>query len=74
MRKVQVRIWEKPVEIDVLQKSKTAWIASGEYQGEYHIFRGRSESDAVSTWAQAAHEHSKKRLAAQLVTRRPSIA
>ena len=69
MRKVQVTIWNKPVEVSVCQKSKLVWIASGEYLDKVFTFRGRSESVAAKAWAEAAQDHLKRNLGARLVIR-----
>jgi hypothetical protein len=40
--------------IDVDQSSKTVWVAVGEYKGERHEAKGRTEYDAVSNWRERA--------------------
>jgi len=49
-----VKVWDKPHEISVYQKSKTVWIAVGEYMGEDIEAKGRSEAQAIGTWRDAA--------------------
>ncbi len=50
----KVYVWEKPYEISVYQKSKTVWIAVGEYMGERIEVKDRSESSALARWREAA--------------------
>jgi hypothetical protein len=38
-----VQVWDKPHEISVYQKSKSVWIAVGEYMGERLETKGVSE-------------------------------
>ena len=49
-----VQVWDKPYEITVHQKSKSVWIAVGEYMGERIEAKGSSESAAVKHWREAA--------------------
>lgn len=49
-----VRIWDKPHTIVVYRKSKTVWIAVGEYMGESFEVKGSSENAAAKGWAEAA--------------------
>ncbi len=49
-----VKVWGKPHVVNVYQKSKSVWIAVGEYRGEVVEVRGRSESAAVAQWRRAA--------------------
>ncbi len=53
-RKRTVYVWEKPQEISVYQKSKTVWIAVGEYMGERIEVKDWSESTAIARWRKAA--------------------
>ncbi len=50
----KVYVWEKSCEISVYQKSKTVWIAVGEYMGERIEVKGRSKSSALASWTEAA--------------------
>lgn len=50
-----VQVWDKPYEITVYQKSKSVWIAVGEYMGERIETKDRSDSTAVKRWLEAAH-------------------
>ena len=54
-RKVKVWDGEEPTEITVIQKSKTAWRASGEYMGERIEATGRTANSAAGTWRTMAH-------------------
>ena len=49
-----VLVWDKPHEISAYQKSKSVWIAVGEYMGERLETKGPSESAAVKHWREAA--------------------
>jgi hypothetical protein len=50
-----VQVWDKPYEITVYQKTKSVWIAVGEYMGERIERKDRSDSTAVKRWQEAAH-------------------
>ena len=52
--KLMVKVWDEPHEIDVYQKSKSVWIAVGEYMGERLEVKGRTESQAANNWREAA--------------------
>jgi len=49
-----VKVWDRPYEISVHQNSKTVWIAVGTYQGERIETKGRTESQAIASWREAA--------------------
>lgn len=49
-----VKVWEKTHKITVSKKSKSVWIARGVYMGEMLEVKGRTESQAVSAWRDAA--------------------
>ncbi len=53
-RQHTVYVWEKPQVISVYQKSKTVWIAAGEYMGKPIEVKGRSKSSAIKRWLEAA--------------------
>ena len=53
-----VVVWDRPVEITVYQKSKTVWIAVGEYLGKHHEVKQSSPGAAAKGWADAAKYHS----------------
>ncbi len=54
MAEHKVTVWNKPYTISVYQKSKTVWIAVGDYMGERLEAQGRSESTAAHRWSEAA--------------------
>ena len=49
-----VKVWDRPYEISVHQKSKSVWIAVGVYEDQRIETQGRSESQAISSWREAA--------------------
>ena len=49
-----VQVWGKPHTITVHKKSKTVWVAVGEYLGERHESKGRSETTAIAQWREWA--------------------
>jgi hypothetical protein len=52
--KQTVRVWDLPVEITVYQKSKSVWIAVGDYMGERLEVKSSSVSSAAKLWQDAA--------------------
>jgi hypothetical protein len=48
-------VWGQQCEITVYQKSKSVWIASGDYMGESIQTKGSSERAAAAHWRDAAH-------------------
>jgi hypothetical protein len=56
-REMTVKVWDKPHIITVYQKSKTVWIAVGEYMGRRIEVKGSSASSAAKWWAEAARYH-----------------
>ncbi len=55
-----VKVWEgdEPCEITVVQKSKSVWIAAGEYMGKRFHVEGRTTNNAAAKWRDAAHYRS----------------
>ena len=49
-----VRVWDKPHKIDVYQKSKTVWIAVGDYMGQRIETKGSTAYTAANRWREAA--------------------
>jgi len=49
-----VLVWGTAHTIDVDQRSKTVWLASGEYKGERNESKGSTEYDAASRWREWA--------------------
>jgi hypothetical protein len=54
MTKHVVMVWNEPYEISIFQKSKSVWIAVGEYMGKQIELQGRSASTAAAHWREAA--------------------
>ena len=52
--KQTVRVWDESQEITVYQKSKTVWVAVGEYMGGRVETKGSSASAAAKHWQDAA--------------------
>jgi len=50
----KVKVWNEVHEVSVHQKSKTVWIATGEYMGAHIEAKGTSESSALAHWREAA--------------------
>jgi len=48
-------VWGKEHGVRVYQRSKSVWVAVGEYAGEQFRSTGSSASSAVSNWREAAH-------------------
>ena len=55
-----VRVWEgeEPVEITLVKKSKTVWIATGTYMGKEVRVQGKTANNATAIWRDAAHYRS----------------
>lgn len=51
---MKVVVWGKPQEVTVSMKSKTVWIAVGDYMGKRVETKGASEGAAVKRWKEAA--------------------
>ena len=49
-----VLVWGTAHTIEVDQNSKTVWVAVGEYKGQRHEAKGRTEYDAASNWREWA--------------------
>jgi hypothetical protein len=50
----KVSVWGKPHIVSVHQKSKSVWVAVGDYLGERIETKGSSEGAAVKRWREAA--------------------
>lgn len=50
----RVTVWGKPHMVTVEQRSKSVWVAVGEYMGESLRSEGRSATSAAAHWAEAA--------------------
>ena len=49
-----VTVWNSQMKIDVYQKSKSVWVAVGTYHGERIEVKGRTQTQAVGAWREAA--------------------
>lgn len=49
-REITVSVYGKAFTVKVIQRSKSVWIASGEYLGESYSTQGRTDSDAATAW------------------------
>lgn len=49
-----VKVWETVCTINVHQKSKSVWIARGEYMGKSIESKGASASSDAAHWREAA--------------------
>jgi hypothetical protein len=49
-----VTVWDEKLEIRVYQKSKSVWVAVGEYMGRPLEVTGRSANTAAAHWREAA--------------------
>ena len=50
----KVSVWGKPHIVSVHQKSKSVWVAVGDYMGKRIETKGSSASSAAAHWAEAA--------------------
>ena len=53
-REHTVQVWNQPQQVTVYQKSKSVWVAVGSYMGERVEVTGRSETQALGNWREAA--------------------
>jgi hypothetical protein len=51
---IQVIVWGKPYDVEVHKKSKSVWVAHGEYMGEHHSTQDRSAATAAARWREWA--------------------
>ena len=49
-----VLVWDKPHIVSVNRKSKSVWVAVGDYMGKTIRVQDRSEGAAVKRWREAA--------------------
>ena len=49
-RQIHVIVWGKPEIVDVHQRSKSVWVATGSYMGQSHETTGRSAAQAAGAW------------------------
>ncbi len=50
----KVEVWGRFYTVNTHQKSKSVWIAVGEYMGERIEGKNRSEATAIKRWREAA--------------------
>ena len=50
----KVTVWGQSVTVSVYQKSKSVWIASGDYLGKDITTQDRTASTALKRWKEAA--------------------
>jgi len=50
----QVAVWDKPQVVDVYRKSRSVWIAVGDYMAERLEVKGLTESTAINRQREAA--------------------
>ena len=50
----RVEVWGKPFVVNVSQRSKSVWVASGEYMGQQIQTTDRSAGSAAKRWQEAA--------------------
>jgi hypothetical protein len=53
-REHSVTVWGHRYPVSVYQKSKSVWVASGEYMGESISVQDRSAGTALKRWREAA--------------------
>jgi hypothetical protein len=53
-RTATVNVWGKPHVISVYQKSKSVWVAVGDYKGESIMVEDRSKGAALKRWREVA--------------------
>jgi hypothetical protein len=49
-----VKVWDKSCLVSVYQKSKSVWVAVGEYMGNRIEVRASSNNSALAHWRRAA--------------------
>ena len=49
-RQIRVIVWGKPEMVDVSERSKSVWVASGSYMGQSYQTTGRSATQAAGAW------------------------
>jgi hypothetical protein len=50
-----VSVYDRPHKVTVEQKSKSVWIAVGDYKGKSIEVKDRTEHTALKRWREAAH-------------------
>lgn len=52
--KHRVEVWSRNYEVHVDQRSKTVWVASGDYEGQTITVTDRTPTSALKRWREAA--------------------
>ena len=55
--KQRVVVWGEKVEVEVYHRSKTVWIARGDYRGKSYEGKASTPGAAAKAWADAARSH-----------------
>lgn len=50
----RVQVWGEPYTVEVFAKSKSVWVAVGDYMGKRLEVQDRSEGSALKRWKDAA--------------------
>lgn len=53
-RQRTIEVWGEQVPVDVYQRSKSVWVAVGEYMGQRIETKDRSAGSALLRWKEAA--------------------
>lgn len=53
-REITVEVWGKREPVTVYQRSKSVWVAVGQYMGHHIEVTSRSAGSAAKLWADAA--------------------
>lgn len=53
-REHKITVWNESCSVTVYQKSKSVWIAVGDYMGERIETKGSSAGSALTAWKNAA--------------------
>jgi hypothetical protein len=56
-RVIRVRVWDKPCDVTVTQKSKSVWVARGEYLGKDYETQDSTPGAAAKRWREKAEYH-----------------
>ena len=51
-----VTVWSQPLKVTVYRKTKTIWIAAGDYMGKTIYVKRGTQGAAVKGWADAARD------------------
>jgi hypothetical protein len=51
-----VKVWDEPQDVQLYQKSKSVWIAVGQYLGRTIEVQARTTSQALASWREAARD------------------